>query len=205
MIQIVGLIGEPGVGKDAIADFAVEDFGARRIAFADPIREIALAIDSVVGVSPVEGHPEQLMIHRMTDVVRDVGWTAAKQIPEVRRTLQRIGTEAGRQIINEDLWVSLGFRRLLAYYNGSGQELELFVFTDVRFINEATKIRTFAQELGGEARMVRVKRPGHGSVNNHASESSYDDIPHEAEVTNDGDLDDLRRSTAGIFNNIFKV
>lgn len=195
MIKIVGLVGEPETGKDTIADFAIEDFGARRIAFADPIRECALAIDPIVAIQGT-ADPSQIVVMRVSDVVSSVGWREAKQMPEVRRLLQRIGTEMGREIIHDDLWINLGFRRMLSYYNGSGQELDKFIFTDVRFPNEADKLREMAESMNGSFTLIRIARPGFGVVNNHASENSYDEIGTHTVLNNDGDLSDLRANAS---------
>ena len=37
--MILGLAGPRGGGKDTLADYLVEDYSFKRIAFADPIRE----------------------------------------------------------------------------------------------------------------------------------------------------------------------
>ena len=203
MIQIVGLVGETESGKDSIADFAIEDFGARRIAFADPIRECALAIDPVVTVQATDD-PDQLRVLRLSDAVSQVGWREAKKIPEVRRILQRIGTEMGRKIIEDSLWINLGIRRLVAFYQGSEGEIERFVITDVRFQNEADKIFEFAAKVQGKAALVRVSRPGYGPVNDHESENSYNSVgPISARINNDGDLDDLRFATKSVLDKVF--
>lgn len=195
MIKIVGLIGEPECGKDTIADFAIEKLGARRIAFADPIRECALAIDPIVTITVNQDGatpPESINVYRLSDVVSQLGWREAKKIPEIRRLLQRIGTEMGREVILDDIWIQLGFRRLMAYHNGSGGELDRFVFTDVRFENEAEGIAKFAEQVGGKFTLIRVRRPGYGVVNDHASESSYDKISANNTIVNDGSLEDLQ-------------
>lgn len=200
MIYVVGLVGETESGKDSIADFAIEDFGARRIALADPIRECALAIDPIVAIQAT-GNPDQIRVARLSDVVSELGWREAKKIPEVRRLLQRIGTEMGREIIDDDLWIVMGLRRMMAYYNGSGGELNRFIFTDVRFPNESVKIREFVEANDGVLDLVRVKRPGYGPVNDHDSENSYDKIePIAAHIDNKGDLNDLRKITGIVLN-----
>lgn len=207
MITIVGLVGETETGKDSIADIAIQEFGARRIAFADPIRNCALAIDPIIPIVLVddEGNAEdKVQLVRLSDVVTRIGWREAKKLPEVRRLLQRIGTEMGREIIHEDLWINLGLKLLVAYNNGSGGELERFVITDVRFQNEADKIREFADLINGQAHFVRVTRPGHGVVNDHDSESSYDQIePVNFGIDNDGSLEELSVKTRSVLEGLF--
>lgn len=208
MIRIVGLVGETESGKDTIADLAIAQFGARRIAFADPIRNCALAIDPIVPVVVREegDDEEKVQLVRVSDVVSKMGWREAKQLPEVRRLLQRIGTEMGREIIHPDIWINLGFRLLTAYYSGSNGEIENYVITDVRFQNEADKILEFIQALDieAEAFLVRVKRPGYGAVNDHASENSYDAIgPIHTTIDNDGSLEDLKDKVYDVLGKVF--
>lgn len=201
MITMIGLIGEPSTGKDTIADFAIEDHDFRRIGFADKIYSCALAIDPIVATNRFSD--TALAYKRVSDIVTEIGWRQAKDdIPEVRRLLQRIGTEMGRETIDDNIWISLAFKRLVAYHQGSGGELERFIFTDVRFPNEADAMTAFAEQVGGQAHFVRVARPGYGVVNNHASESAYEAIPYGFKIINDGTLDDLRADVETVIDSV---
>jgi hypothetical protein len=109
----------------------------------------------------------------------------------------------GRETIDDQLWVQLAFKRLVAYHQGSGGELERFIFTDVRFPNEHEALLNFAAQIGGEAHFVRVVRPGFGVVNNHASESAYEDLPYGFKLINEGTLDDLRADVNVVMESVF--
>lgn len=117
---------------------------------------------------------------RYTDLVAAVGYTAAKENPEFRAFLQRTGTEAGRKLVRDSLWVDLAMNRAR---NASGHA----IITDTRFPNEAQAVR----DAGGV--LVRVVRPGlPRPANEHASETSLDgwgDWDHV--VVNDGTKADL--------------
>jgi hypothetical protein len=157
---LVGLSGYAQVGKDTVGRILTEKYGFERVSFADKLREVALAIDPLIDAVPGE---ERNQIHtmRLGPLVQQVGWEKAKQWPEVRRLLQVIGTDAGRAILGDNVWVDAAFKPL--------QPAKKYVFTDVRFPNEATAIR----ENGGI--LLRIERPGYGPVNNHPSETALDD------------------------------
>ena len=91
MSMLIGLTGPPGCGKDTAADHLVKNHGFVRVAFADTIREVALTID------PYDH------FFRLSDVINLIGWDRAKRQPEVRRLLQVIGTEAGRDVHGADV------------------------------------------------------------------------------------------------------
>jgi hypothetical protein len=171
MAEIIGLVGYAGSGKDEAAKHMP---GWNRISFADGVREVALAIDPLVNVI-CDIDTETAC--RLSELVQSKGWDGAKKHPEVRRLLQRIGTEAGREMFGEDVWVDRAFRKLNQAYLGDGMPC---VFTDVRFQNEADAIA----HRGGK--LIRIHRPGVGPVNNHISDQGIDSIACHGEVWNDG-------------------
>ena len=165
--QVIGLCGYYGSGKDAAAT-ALTDEGWHRVAFADPVRAMALAID------PIITFPDELA-KRLSRFVEIVGWTHAKTHPEVRRLLQRIGTEAVRTIIGQSTWIDLAERSMPADKS--------IVFTDTRFANEADLIRRYGGKL------IRIVRPGCKPATDHVSEQ-YPFEPDET-IINDGTIDEL--------------
>jgi hypothetical protein len=203
---MVGLIGEPSTGKDTIADFAIEDHGFRRIGFADKIYECYLALDPIVTVNVTKSGDSDVYdvrTMRVSDVVSEMGWRRAKdEVAEIRRGLQRFGTEVGRDLIDPALWTSLAFKRMMAYYNGSGGELENFIFTDVRFPNEQEGMIGMADAIGGKAVFIRVERPGFTVVNGHASEMAYNQMPFNYKIINDNDLVSLRADVADVLSEV---
>lgn len=169
-MRIIGLCGYAGSGKDEAAKGLVA-CGWTRIAFADAVREVALAINPVL-----VGDPSNESAFRLADVVCDGQWLIAKAQPEVRRLLQAIGTEAGRKILGENVWVDAAMRKV------AGDT----VFSDVRFPNEVAAIR----ERGG--RIVRIERPGVGPVNGHVSETAIDCIEADYTIINDREPWDMQ-------------
>ena len=168
----VGFSGYARSGKDTAAACLL-DHGFARGAFADKIRAALVALDPIVDdgrrLSEIEGAIVQIPSGPTVS-------EEAKQHPEVRRLLQRLGTEDGRKTIGEDVWV----KALL----GAGMPTRLAI-TDVRFPNEGDAIRA----LGGL--VVRVERPGVGPINGHESETALDGYDFDLVVVNDGTLDEL--------------
>lgn len=172
---VIGLSGYAQTGKDTAAlAFGALDF--TRLAFADALRESLYALNPTI---KVKGNWTKLQTH-----VQKVGWEQAKKLDGVRALLQRMGTEAVRNVIAEDAWTNVVRRRIEGAYAGFDTQPEpaRYVITDVRFPNEAKLIK----ELGGE--VWRIEREGFGPVNGHPSETALDDWPFDAIVANEGDL-----------------
>lgn len=160
--MIIGLSGYAQTGKDTAAGF-MAPLGFERLAFADPLKQVALEINPYIDAYR----------HRLGDIVGPNGWEFAKRLPEVRSLLQRLGVSV-REHVDSDAWVKATMRK--AHPGGR------YVITDVRFPNEAKAI-TFR---GGY--IVRVTRPGVDAVNAHVSETAMDDWPFDAHLVNDADL-----------------
>jgi hypothetical protein len=106
------------------------------------------------------------------------GWDSVKRnSPEVRRLLQVLGTEVGREMIDQNVWVNSVFKAL--------EEDKKYVFTDVRFVNEHQAIDS---RLG---LLVKIDRPGVGPVNDHKSDKGLPDQWFDASIVNDGTIEDL--------------
>jgi len=149
--MIVGLSGYAQSGKDTVAEYLIDNYGFVRVAFADPIRDALYALDPLVrGTMTVQ------------PIVNLYGWEEAKQnFPEIRRMLQRFGTEVGRTLWSENFWVEQAFAKIKQYEN--------VVVTDVRFTNEADAISSLP-----DGKMWRVVRNDVGPVNRHPSETQLD-------------------------------
>ena len=170
--MIVGLSGYARSGKDSVAGVLLES-GWQRRAFADAIKEAVYLLDPLVA-GPL----------RVQQVVDLLGWEGAKnQFPEVRRLLQFMGAEVGRDLLGENVWVD---RVLSDLREGN------YVITDCRFPNEADAIRA----AGGQ--VWRISRPGIGPANDHASENSMDEYQFDAHINNDSDLKTLSIVVRGL-------
>jgi len=182
---VVGLTGYAGSGKDTVAGM-LATYGFKRVAFADPMKEILLDTDPWV-------HAGQY--HRkLTDLVSEFGWDGAKRRhPDVRRLMQEFGMSC-RRVLGEWTWTELALSRVETHLaNG-----ESVVVTDVRLENEA---RLITQQLDG---MVwRVHRPDVGPVNGHVTEDQLAEYPVDRAVNNWGTIDDLRFEVQDLVEELF--
>jgi hypothetical protein len=179
----IGLIGKARSGKDTAAGFLVRDRAYVRLAFADPLKEMALRIDPWI--------PSGYGVYvRLSKLIRDVGWDYAKETyPEVRRILQHTGQTVREY--DDEFWLTAIRRKL----NTAERWNIPVVVTDVRYPNEARmlKARGF--------RLVRVVRPGAsagGNAAQHSSETALDDFQADVTVTNAGTLEELRTAVAAL-------
>ena len=176
-MQLIGLSGYAQSGKDTVAHFLGDD-GWQRVSFADSLRDVLYALNPIIEDGT-----------RLAALVDATGWDHAKILsPETRSLLQRMGTEAGRGILGDDIWVETALRKCT---DPNGK----YVFTDCRFPNEAAMVK----KNGGI--MARLSRPGVAPVNGHASETSLDTWPFDRYIENDSDLDSLR-AQARVLNDV---
>ncbi|MET9425639.1 hypothetical protein ABZY06_33885 [Streptomyces sp. NPDC006540] len=174
----IALIGKARSGKDTIAQRLITTRQYTRVAFADPLKELALSVGPVVDNGNA-GY--QFQFARLSEVVNAVGWERAKdEYPEVRRFLQALGQSVRE--LDESFWLNIASRKIAT---AAGWNLPVVV-TDVRYRNEADALRAAG------FKMVRVLRKGVPDVGGaHASETELDDYPTDALVCNFGSLDAL--------------
>lgn len=174
--MILGLCGYAGVGKDTAAEVLLEECGFQRIAFADPIKAALLALDPLVPAEDGKTH-----LH-LSEFSADRDWAEVKEYPEVRRLMQILGTEVGRNIFDPNIWVSLAEKKLLSVMSVGDA-----VITDVRFPNEARLVK----KHGGL--LIRIERPDFGPVNQHVSDRASESWTYDIHLENDSNVANLHR------------
>ncbi len=184
VVEIIGITGKKRHGKDTAAEAFVKHHGFFRVGFADALKRAALALDPIVRFDGV-------LWLRLQDVVDDIGWESAKEISEIRRILQRLGTEVVRDTVHPDGWL-MAWQHQVDSFGNAG--VENVVVPDVRFLNEAAYVR----KLGG--RIVRVVRPDlPESGDGHASEIEQDQIEADLTVVNEGSVESFQRRLLGAY------
>lgn len=140
-MRLIGISGPAGCGKDTAADYLVSKYGFTKVSFASILKEMLR----------VAGLPEP--------VNRD---DKEKNVPGFnftwRHAAQCLGTEYGRVCLGESIWVDLTMRNL--------DEDGSYVFSDVRFDNEAMAIRN----AYGTILHIRGRGVDLGASSGHASE-----------------------------------
>lgn len=189
MKNLIGISGKIGTGKDTVAlmiraiDFAkkhpdrVERFwkcdieslilkmirGDAGIGHADfEIKKYASKLKQIGGL--ILGVPPRSFEFREWKEA-PLGGVWGDLTP--RLLLQKLGTEGGRELIHENIWVNALFADL--------KEDSKWIITDVRFPNEADEIK----RRGGY--LIRVERDVADS-GNHPSETALDDYEGFDEV-----------------------
>lgn len=184
---IVGFSGYARTGKDSAGEVLRDRHGFHHASFAGKLKEFLYAMDPWVrcNTAPGMGAPRVLSLRLLVDVI---GWERAKdEYPDVRPLLQRCGTEAGRKVLSDTLWVDAA----MAGLPGDADAL----FTDCRFPNEADAIKA----AGGY--LIRVTRPGFDPAPDaHESETALDHYPHDVYLDNDSTLECFQRRVQAAVN-----
>ena len=169
--MLIGIAGSARSGKDTAADFYCDRFGFVKYSFAQPLKE-AIKVMFSLNEDHVNGNLKEV-------VLDDLGVSP-------RYLMQTLGTEWGRNTVNNDVWL-LAAKRNLATADGYG-----VVIPDVRFENEADFIR----ENGGL--LLHISRENKVQVLNHASENGVSIKPGEHCIENNGSIDDFYYQLAKI-------
>lgn len=177
VVSVVGLSGYAQAGKDTAATI-LKPYGYSRRAFADNLRNSLYALNPIINVGK--------MGIRLNGLIDKYGYEQTKmKYTEFRALLQRMGTEVGRDILGQNIWVDSVMNTL-----DEGN----YVFTDCRFPNEAAAVKQY----GGK--MIRINRPGFKPINNHPSETSLDNYDFDAIIDNDGDIETFEKKLLAVVN-----
>lgn len=176
-IQIFAFSGKMGSGKDFLASVLRSFLPQQRrclfIALADHFKIEAMALDNM--------SYDRIYVRKDT---------------ESRRALQLRGTEQGRNIHGEDVWV----RHLLAWMRAHLERgIDTFFITDVRFENELNLLRGLSESEEFHKALVKVFRviapertrsrlmaesngepEAYDRIANHPSETALDELPASA-------------------------
>ena len=181
--RLIGIGGYAGSGKDAVATILEDSHGFYGTFMSQPLNAALCRLNPQVEVRRGE-------VFRYVDLINQLGYTKAKELPEVRRLLQAMGTEVGRNMFGQNIWIDQ-----LRNYLAAQKPDDDVVVTGIRFPNEARMI----VELGGQ--LWWVHRPGYGPVNSHSSDNTltYEDFDYV--VMNDGTLEDLEQLVTKVLKN----
>ncbi|RTL65892.1 MAG: hypothetical protein EKK42_20315 [Pseudonocardiaceae bacterium] len=190
---LIGLTGRAGSGKNTVADIICELLNAdapadapvaEQYALAGPVKTMALAIDPIVDY-------EAFSSWRLSVYVNMHGWDAAKRVPEVRRFLQRLGTEGVRGTFGDDAWVDL-----MRQWWDEDTTARVGVLTDVRFPNELAAVDI----------SIRVERNSAELTGDNAAHASEQlDAQVDYVIHNNGTRDDLRCKVWGVLADLKMV
>lgn len=189
---VIGLGGRLRAGKDEVADHLVREHGFVKIGMSDALHRAMMVLDPIIELEVPSafsnGYPR---VRRYSDIIKRRGYVEAKKVLEVRRLLQRLGTEVGRDIIGENVWVDITASTIASHLRG-GRSV---VVTGIRFSNELRMIFQFA------GRAIWVERPDESAASGaarHASENGVTPEMFDQVLLNDGTLADLHRMASAL-------
>lgn len=172
MPQIIGVTGRKYAGKDSVCRELVTQ-GFKVMRFAGPLKAMLRAFYAEHGIDAgtIERKIDGDLKEHPCPLLR--GKTP-------RYAMQTLGTEWGRGLIANDLWVeSLVYR---------AETADKVAVSDVRFPNEAEAIA----KLNGQVWRVEAnKRVPHNAHSNHASETEVERLVVDKEIDNNGTLFEL--------------
>lgn len=188
--MIIALISPcPGCGKSTVAKYLTQNKPSTLIPLAAPLKKMLATLleDFDIGQDDIRRYIN--------------GDWKERPIPEIpgnptaRFLMQTLGTEWGRNLVHEDLWVQAWTRKTARYCLA-------VVVDDVRRLNEYNALpgaqvwritskkalKAYRESLPRTFwhRLLRIT-PKHG----HASEGELNSVPVNAEIANDGTLDEL--------------
>lgn len=198
MLRLIGLDGDKGVGKDTIAEVLIKRFGFKRLAFAQPLKDI---LSEVFLLDPEsfedrvlkeEVFTVPLILHcyhisrildaielrgiKVTDqAIRACLLMAGTKLHSRREMMQIVGTEMVRTNVGYDTWVTIWSREQAKY--------EKVIAPDARFQNERDAISVRKGQNVLVKRQSLKSNDAHASENNHGTDADYDAI-----VNNDTDV-----------------
>jgi hypothetical protein len=180
MIKLIVLTGYKGSGKSTVADYLEDKYRYSRFRFADKIKQII----RVLGVEQdyIDGHKKEDSVDLLC------GKTA-------RYTMQTLGTEWGRKLIGDNIWVNQLQREM-----GIGIQFGItrFVIDDLRFENEEYFInRLRFAPYNYQVNIIKIERNGCIETN-HESEMYIKSIIQDWTIYNDLSKEDLYKSVDDI-------
>ena len=178
----------PGCGKSTVAKYLTQNTPSVNLPLAAPLKRMLATLLEEFDISQAD-------VRRYID-----GDWKEKPIleipgtPTARHLMQTLGTEWGRNLIHEDLWVQAWKRKAV--------RAQVVVVDDVRFLSEYNALpgaqvwritnkkalKAYRESLPRTFwhRLLRIT-----PKRNHASEGELNSVPVNAEIANDGTLLEL--------------
>ena len=170
-VPVIGLSGKAGSGKTTAATFLNKTHRYARLKFADPMKDMARALGLC------DEHLEGNLKEKPCELLGG---------KSPRYLLQTLGTEWGRNLMDQDFWVRIWTRKAIGLLSDHGK----LVVDDVRYQNEANAVRA----LGGV--IIRLESFSTNEILPHTSESL--DFKHDFTIYNNEDLNHLHNHLSSI-------
>lgn len=164
--MIIGISGLKGSGKDTIADYLFNSYDYTKWSFADPIKEMMLIAFPKLNPKYLYGNSE----FRNKEIAPGI---------TIRKALQTLGTDWGRNMMYEDIWVD----NLFDEYDSNRN----LVISDLRFVNEARAIK----KRGGKIWYVTRNDSGDDHISENEMKSVEFQVFVDNYIDNSGSIEQL--------------
>ena len=202
----VMFVGPMGSGKTFYSNILISK-GYKRIALADPIKELEAGItwgENLVKLATpfINRVPEYGIdeLRAMVKILRIAG-DMPREEPKPRARLQYIGTEGGREMIDQDIWIKILKGTVEAEPDTN------WVCDDCRFVNEYellkdtfTVVKVLIDEETQLARLSKDYPDFDPKVLEHASEQDIKKIHPTLSIDGTLSLEDATRRLEEIIN-----
>jgi len=179
--KLIAFSGLAGSGKSTAAKYLVKKHGFIRVRFANTMKKM------VAAMLEDAGHSAREILEAVDGDKKEIPFFAlGGRTP--RYVLQTLGTEWGRKLLGETIWVNITKSKIERILSEGGK----VVVDDVRFQNEADIIG----ELGGET--YRIIRTLTASVSEESHQSEMQWLDEDNAIVNDGDINDLEEQLEDI-------
>jgi hypothetical protein len=161
--MLIGLSGKAGCGKSTVAKYLVEEYGFTEVSFAAILKDMLA----------VAGFPEPADRADKEKIIEgfDFSW---------RHAAQTLGTEWGRETLDQNIWVKLTMMKL--------EEGKDYVFADCRFDNESAAI----EHKGGININLVGRKVDLGNCSTHTSEAGISEHLIHYTFDNSGEIDYMK-------------
>lgn len=183
---LLAMYGRARSGKDTAADYLAQQLGLYKYAFAEPLKTM---LKSVFGDHFHEGD--------RSGICPETG-------KSYREMMQTLGTEWGRDMMTQDVWINLVQKkwdwvkdgcphethlgRISNLHLGKEQVTQGMILSDLRFDSEAEWVRS----QGGIVIQIERGEPGRSpGILGHQSEAGVDSKLVDLLVSNEGSLKEL--------------
>lgn len=165
----------PQCGKTTAAEHLVKEHSFTPLRFADPLKKMLETLLTEAGIplskswDYLRGNAKEALIHELGDVTG-------------RKLMQTLGTEWGRNAVDEDFWV-----RVMDAKIHSMEPHSRIVVDDMRFPNEYAMLKSMGAVM---VKVFRGEPPKTviGRDNSHPSEGALNHHDFDFEISNNSDL-----------------